>query len=476
MRHASPPDDAQADLSETAQKDRSPKPPRKARWRRIILFTTTALLVLGVVGYFVAANLLTRYLRSDDLRTRISRKTAGEFDGRGGYLPLSWRGLSVYSPGFLGLTEPPRALAELRATDLHAHCNFSQLWQREFRIDRLSIDRVQAAYSRSAVARLRDALPAQPALEPADKSDSKFALDLREVIISRTDILWGDAKASGAFRDVATSFYPNGGSMVVYGKGGTFEQAGWPEARLTSCQLYYAKPRLRIDEGSLTLGGKSLVAVTGAFEFGPTATIDLALQFQHTPIAPFLKEEWRSKFRGTFASETRLTQQFGAEGGTAAAGQIKFADAILQNIKGLEKVADFTGKREFGRLTLETLEGRFRWDAPTLKVEDLEMEARGLMRVEGDFTIREEQIAGTLQLGVTAAVLESFPGAREEVFTKSRGGYFWTTVKISGPVSKPREDLKPRLVAAAKKHIVKKLLSPILKPAEAIAETIEKLF
>jgi len=49
-------------------------------------------------------------------------------------------------------------------------------------------------------------------------------------------------------------------------------------------------------------------------------------------------------------------------------------------------------------------------------------------------------------------------------------------VKVSGPLSNPQNDLKPRLVAAAKAHFARKLLAPLLKPGQEIVEQLEKLF
>jgi len=75
--------------------------------------------------------------------------------------------------------------------------------------------------------------------------------------------------------------------------------------------------------------------------------------------------------------------------------------------------------------------------------------------------------------------LKSVPGAREEVFEKERDGYCWTRVKIEGPIKHPRENLKERLIAGAKRYYEKKLLAPlqfILRPGREIIERLEGLF
>jgi hypothetical protein len=224
------------------------------------------------------------------------------------------------------------------------------------------------------------------------------------------------------------------------------------------------------------LGGKSLVSVSGQFVFEKETPMDLTLRFERCPVEPFLGEAARTKFSATFAGETRVQKQLATEEPAATSGELTFTGAVVKNVDGLEKIAAFTGKREFSRLTLESCKAKYRSEGQKLTIEDLSVEARGLMRVEGSCVVREETINGTFKLGVSADVLNSFPGAREEVFTTQRGGYFWTTVKVSGPMKKPREDLKARLIVAAEKHFAKKLLAPILKPGREVVEKLRALF
>ncbi|MEY2438807.1 MAG: hypothetical protein QOI34_192, partial [Verrucomicrobiota bacterium] len=60
--------------------------------------------------------------------------------------------------------------------------------------------------------------------------------------------------------------------------------------------------------------------------------------------------------------------------------------------------------------------------------------------------------------------------------TESRGDYLWTTMNLSGPASHPREDLKQRLVAAAKEHFAKGFLAPIFKPGKAVLEMLDAIY
>lgn len=104
------------------------------------------------------------------------------------------------------------------------------------------------------------------------------------------------------------------------------------------------------------------------------------------------------------------------------------------------------------------------------------MEAKKLFRIEGHFAVEDKKINGIFQIGATADVLGSIPGAREKVFTEARDGYFWTSMKLSGPLKHPREDLKERLIAAAQEELAKGFLAPLLKPGEGLLELLKTLY
>ena len=99
---------------------------------------------------------------------------------------------------------------------------------------------------------------------------------------------------------------------------------------------------------------------------------------------------------------------------------------------------------------------------------DLEIESKGLFRIEGKFTIENDRIEGNFNVGAAGDVLEPIPGSKEKVFTQSRGAYLWTSMTLSGPMEHPREDLKQRLVSAAEEHFLKGFLAPLFKPGKAV--------
>jgi hypothetical protein len=84
-----------------------------------------------------------------------------------------------------------------------------------------------------------------------------------------------------------------------------------------------------------------------------------------------------------------------------------------------------------------------------------------LIRVEGGFVIENLMIDGTFQVGVTPASLQWLPGSQSKVFTVSRDGYLWTTMRLTGPLDNPKEDLSQRLIAAAGGAVIDTIQSTI---------------
>jgi len=95
---------------------------------------------------------------------------------------------------------------------------------------------------------------------------------------------------------------------------------------------------------------------------------------------------------------------------------------------------------EFAHLKLSELRGRYKWTGTRLEVADLRLEEKKLFRVESAFVIDDKQIEGTFQLGATADVLDSIPGARE------------------------------------KEQLAKGFLAPLLKPGKGLLELLKTIY
>ncbi len=72
-----------------------------------------------------------------------------------------------------------------------------------------------------------------------------------------------------------------------------------------------------------------------------------------------------------------------------------------------------------------------------------------MIRVEGNLIIRGEELDGTFRLGLAPGTLSAIPGAETDVFATGERGLLWTSLRITGTLDHPKEDLSDRLIAAA---------------------------
>ncbi len=428
------------------------------------------LLVCGAALF--AQRFLARTLESEKACTLIAARTGRVIGGDVGILPIQARGFSVFSDGMVGMASPPRALTEARAAHIYARFDLRELWRGKSRIDELTIRHAQAAFSPEAASLVDRSEFTAPPLVPAAQSDSLMSVDLRHVAIARTDLFYGaPAENGGQFRDVETDFYPDGENLVIHGHGGTFRQAKFPELRISGFKAYYEKPNLRVDEARFAVGDGGQIDVRGDFRFEGAPSVDLRLVFTKCPIAAFLPPG--DKLVGNFRGDTQLQKTVGQADAIKARGALTMEDAVVQHVVALERAAAFTGERRLNPLRVDNIHGEYEWADDRLAVRDLRAEAKGVVCLQGAFTYHGEEVDGTFELGVASDIVAKFPGAREDVFTREQGGYLWTTVKLDGPPSHLRDDLKPRLLRAIEKHFLGGILSPLIKTGKAASEVIE---
>ena len=432
---------------------------------------------LLAIAYFAISRGINHFLASGTLLRLIGKKTAVILKADSGYLPLSWRGLSVRSNGLLVRGQPSHGLTEMRAANLRAYCSLQNLWQRKWTITRLQASSLQAAYGTAAAAQLENILPRQPELQPQIETSDVLKVDIRETIVPRTEVIWGETPDTiGYLKDVETHFYPKDHDLDIVGRGGSFRQTNLPEFTVADVQLHYAKPKLEVQSATLLLGPNAKTTVTGEFGFGEGGGMHLNLHSVASPVEPYLIGFWKGKLDGTFDSETRLDKTFGAPSPLTGEGEVRFVQARVHDVPTLKQIALATRHPQFEKPKIDTLQGRYRWSGAKLEVSELQIESKGLFRIEGELSIEKENIEGKFRVGAAPDVVEAIPGAREKVFTESRNGYLWAPMTLSGPLHHPREDLKERLVSAAQEQFAKGFLAPLFKPGKAVLELLNAIY
>ena len=126
-------------------------------------------------------------------------------------------------------------------------------------------------------------------------------------------------------------------------------------------------------------------------------------------------------------------------------GSLRVSEGRIDNLPVLEKLAEIAQKKSFEHLELNDCSLSFGWKYPKIDINNIAIEERGKFRIEGEMSIEQRRLRGTIRLGLTREYLDWLPNP-EEVFSRKQGGYLWTNVRLSGTIDDPGQDLSPRII------------------------------
>jgi hypothetical protein len=440
---------------------------------RIVARLGIALLVLLVLlfaGVVAARIYFTQYLQSEAFRTSLGEAAARSLHAESAeFAPLKFAGETVYDEDFRATRKDGGGFSALDAEQLRATFDWHGLLKHTVQIDEMALQRLTleppaGLATGSSTAENVDDGTASAA--PLSEPHRGWTVDLRKVAINEVDWDWSKNPAGGV-KGTALTLTPDGAdAWVIDAQGGTVALAGWPSLDVDSANMRWQSPTLYISSADLR-NGASRLNVAGSIE--TRKAVDLYVKLDGVDIEPVLTPDWRQRLTGRLTGTAHVEAPLGtgqAESSMAVSGSMALLNGQLTALPILDELGTFTHTERFRQLELTTASAGFSREAGRLVVNDLVVESEGLIRVEGGCTVVNGQIDGTFEVGLTPATLQWIPGSQEILFTDSRGGYRWTEMRLTGPVSHPKEDLTPRLIAGTGKAL--------LKGAEGLEGTVRK--
>lgn len=428
----------------------------QGRWRAIALGSAVTLIVLGVIGVLVGRAWIDSYLRSERFRHFVARKVGATLRAQGEFAPFHFAGSSFHSDAFTARGTTAAWFSELRLDQVRAEVSARRFFERVVQIDQATVERLDIRLEGTRV-ELDES--AAPLAKPSSSRTSGWLPNRVEIssgAIREANLAWGTrAENSGTVRGTRLAIAPRGDAWRIDGHGGRIEHAALPPLDVASFNLQYTKPKdgagqLTVESAELRQGASGSVSVTGEVRFGDG--LDLRGRLSGIDVKPLLAEDWRARLHGRLGGEIDVVTRAG--GKPVVTGKIELADGQIEALPVLDQIALFTRLQQYRRLALSKCSADFRHENNLLTVTNFVAESRGLIRVEGAFTIVDSTIDGVFQVGVAPSSLQWLPGSQERVFTTARDAYVWTPMRLTGPVRKPSEDLSPRLVAAAEGAII----------------------
>lgn len=420
---------------------------------RIAIWALPVFFVLMLAGFLGLRTWFNAWLESADFRDLIGGITSKQLKARGEYLPFHFSGATIYSDGFKARGTAKAAFSELGADQIRAEINLRGLWDHAWEIDEINIQRVQAALGHTAAPAVAEDQSGIAPEQPAPPSGPRFdwlpkRLDLRRIVIHETDLTWGkNTPWNGSMKGSTVTIVPDGEAWSIFCERGAISQNGQPDLTLDSARLRYQRPSLFITDGQLRYGESGAIAVSGEVNF--EKILGVQAKFIGIPLTPFLREDWRAKLKGNIFGDVKIRSPLPLPAMPEISGKLNLAQGELEALPVLDQIAVFTRTERFRKIGLSKASADFVCAAGKTTVTNFVAESEGLIRIEGGFVVENAMIDGAFQVGVTPASLQWLPGSQEKVFTVAHGGYLWTTMRLTGAVDHPNEDLTQRLVAAA---------------------------
>jgi len=424
-----------------------------------IFWITAGVVVVLIASALIAASLWTgSYIRSDSFRSLLTDVTGKAFDANAGFGPLHWTGASVYSETATLEGNAGSALRQVKADQVRAEINWRAVFSGAWRVEEISIERLNGEWTPSPPSAERAKKEVQSPAGLASLLPRRFELGLLR--IGKADLAFGDIKISNS----SISVKPDGSGWVFQGNGGDLHLPEVPPLTINTFRAREQGGDFFLTEGLFRLGANGKLEASGESSGGGR----LQLSWEGIQAGDLLEKEWKKRLSGTLSGNAALRFPLQAN------GTAQLREGLLENVPLLATVAEFTGNPAFRRMPLQEVDGNFEYSGGHLSVSQFSAESKGLMRVEGMFTIgKQGNLDGTFEIGVTPQTLQWLPGSRERVFKKARNGYLWTDLKLGGTVQHPTENLSPRLIGAMGGAVIDQGENLIKDPPGAAVEGVK---
>ncbi|MEO8351536.1 MAG: hypothetical protein ABI680_07385 [Chthoniobacteraceae bacterium] len=444
----------------------SPRAARQAastgRFARRLGISLGLFLVLAVGGYFAGKAWVESYLRSDAFRHFVDRKVGQTLHADAEFAPLTFDGMQFYSAGIKTRGYENAAFAKAQLDQLRGTISLRRFFDKVWQIDQLQAERVAVHLDGTRLAgEFAPKFPAEtksPSPSPTGQPWLPNRVEISSARIREFNLEWGRIAAkSGSLHGLELNGTSTTDGWDFTGAGGELATSGFPTLAVHTIRARQRNKSLFLESADFTSPDGGTINAQG--EISLDERVDLHTTLKGLDIAPMLPKDWRVRLHGKLTGTIQIETPLPVRDALKISGSVQLESGRLEALPVLDQIALFTNSQQFRQIALSTASGDFVRTARELSVTNFVAESQGLIRIEGRFTVIDDQIDGTFSVGISPARLQWLPGSQERVFTELRNGYAWAPMTLTGPIDAPREDLSSRLAAAAANALVEKVES-----------------
>jgi hypothetical protein len=415
------------------------------RWRfwLVVLTGVVASMIIAVV---LVNPRLTRYVESQAFREELDKQTSKGLHFQGRYKAIQRTGfLTARAEGFTG-NDGVKAIKTMTTGEVDAKFNPGGVFLRRWQLDYVRIP--------SGTVEIQAYEP-KPENKPPKPWYAVFLPDrvyLERVVCDAADVTWQLRGRKAGFFQTRLLITPHERDFEYRASGGTMKTGMVPDLALRQLHMLITKELLTLYELELAPDSKSegRIRVNGQAGMKQDKSLSAEMNFSGIPVDPWIPEAWASLFRGVASGDVVWNGRDMTLESSSGRGAFRIDGGRVAGAPFLDEAAALTGRKSIEEIKLNRCSLEFEWQYPHVKIKQIEIEAEGAFYIQGTVLVDKRSLSGSVQLGATRKYLEWLPRA-EEIFSRERDGYLWTTVKLSGSLREPREDLSPRVAELLKK-------------------------
>lgn len=427
-------------------------------WRRIwrhkavrrTLIGLGVFCALGLVGLLVVSPKLTPWLEGKGFREMLDHQTSKGLNFSGTYGPIIRTGFSTAFAKEFQADDGVKAMRSLEAENISGKFNPWGVFLRRWQLDYVHIQKG------SVRVQTYEPVPKEKKPRPWYAFFLPDRVYLGEVTCEDANVTWMLKDKEGGIFSTRVKILPHGRDFEYLAEGGVFRLPGiLPEHDLKRSHLLITKKILQVYALELvreTAYGKEKIAVEGSMGMGATSPVDMKLKVENMPVAQWIPKSLKGEVRGSATGGIVWTGENPSLEASSGSGSLKVSGAELNDLQILDFLAAATAKKSFRRVKFSSCQVEIQWKYPEFEVTSLDLQSDGKLAFRGSVQLSGDALSGTVELGLAPEYLEWLPDARRDIFNHDAEGLAWTTVKLSGTLEKPENDLSPRLVEQLKRH------------------------
>lgn len=433
---------------------------RRARRRKEAGKSSRLPKLLGVLVLLVMLVLaggylwMRSYLHSEAFRKFLAAELGDAANVEAVFGPFRWDGLAVETEGVDA--EGDGMVSLIRAERIATEVGFGGVSRGVWEVKATRIHKLEVGLDLTARERVAEKEPGEVgagAGAGGEKADAKGwvprEVELEALEVSELSLMAKTAAGAVAASGMRVFLEPAGGkgSYKVSVSGGRVKTPmEWlPPLVIEKLDGRYGDGDVFITEVEVSAWDEG--RITGAGEWGAESGLySFEGRAGGLKCDEILDESWARKLQGDLEVDFSVNN---FSGDFSASGDLSLRNGVLTAMPVLDILAAYADTRRFRTIQLSEAHTGWRFSGGVISLTDLVVASDGLLRLEGDVTVRGEAIDGRLRLGIVPGLLVNLPGAETDVFTPGERGMLWAPVHLTGTLDDPKEDLSERLIIAA---------------------------